>query len=216
MAAEVTVCHSFAGMNPLIEAALIGGGVSAIVAVVAFLTTRSTTRMQIESDRANRVWDQQAATYVDAIVAIRRRQKIRQGMWLFVVTGSEPEPPPASIDWAMLDARVIGYATNPVIEAFETAGNAGKAFEDKVRAWHEHTEMVSSGGIPGASPQQPGTDRDSILKALKEANRLDDVLIDTIRDDLHARAGAKRPAPVRLAPKPDRPAIAEPLRDALS
>ena len=191
-------------MNPLVEAAwiaLIGVGVgvggTVTVARIGFTSTAKAIRKQIEAERDGRIWDKQAAAYTDAIAGIIHRQKIRQGLWAFVLTMTEPPRPESPVDWRELQPRLLAYASPDVLDALSAAGTAGQKFEQLVGLLNDYRQEVPPDAV---AARPPGTDRAAIEKALAEANRLDDVLIDQIRKELHARAEARRSQPVPLAP----------------
>jgi hypothetical protein len=100
-------------MDPVVKAAVIGFGGSGLVAVVAFLTTLLVTRMQLASARDDRLRDQRATAYFDALAAISYRSAKRDvatGMnpsdqvRLYVTSHPEPE-------WFALEARLQAFAS---------------------------------------------------------------------------------------------------------
>jgi hypothetical protein len=215
-------------MKPSVEAAwiaaasgflgvLVGVTGTAIVARIGFRSTRdataaataatlTTVRAQIEADRRNRIWEQRAAAYTDFIAVIQHREDIRQGQMQGMITGSEPERPPAPLDTKLLEARIIAYASHDVILASKESGTAGQRFESEAALWHTYVEQGRmSPDIWPAGPR-PADARGAATKALEEANRLDDALIDLIRAELHAGADKPPGPPVPLAPPPARAA----------
>lgn len=202
-------------MSPQVEAAwiaLIGVGVGVgstlTVAIVSFRNTLASVREQIEADRRNRIWEKQAETYTDAIAVLANRQIIRRNKLQGVLTGTVPEEPPALIEWEAVNARLVAYASSTVLDALDAVIKAGRDFETKVTefaAAKEQAKLMADSGHPAPDT---ASERDAATEALIGAGRLNDKLIHTIRDDLHA--GTDRPpAPSRwLAtdPKDRRPA----------
>lgn len=214
-------------MNPAVEAAWIAGGSgvlgvvvgvtgTVIVARLGFRSTRAATetttsaalasvQAQIEADRRNRIWEKQAESYTDVMVIIQHRRTIYSGMMRAVLTGTEPEQPPAPIDWTVLESRCVAYASPGVLSALQASAHAGGDFETAISLWAAAVEQAKLMAESGAPSSGTARERDAARKALDEAYRLDDVAIDMIRDELHAGAGRPpappipqaRPAPVQ-------------------
>jgi len=199
-------------MNPTVEAAriaLIGTGVgvggTVTIAIVSFRTTLASVRKQIGADRNNRVWEKQAETYTDAITMVQLRTADRQAAMRKMLTGAEPEATPTPVDPVTLNARIVAYASPGVLSAVTATVKAQTEFETAISLWAaaaEQARLMAADGLPTSGT---ASGRDAARKALDEANRLDDVLMDTIRGELHARTD--QPAlPVPLA----RPALESP------
>lgn len=165
-------------------------------------TTSANIKAQIEANRNNRIWEKQAAAYTDAIEGIFHRQRIRKAQFQSMIVGTDPPPQkPAPVNWSELEARIIAYSSSVVIKAFQDAGAAGTAFEYQLDIWRTQREQLRQqlDAPPGQPASFPGN-RAAVEAALGEANRLDDVLMDTIRRELHATAAAARAEPVPLSP----------------
>jgi hypothetical protein len=205
-------------MNPAIEAAWIAGGSgllgvvvgvtgTVIVAKAGFRSTRDATdattaaglasiRAQIEADRRNRIWEKQAAANTDAIAGIVHRQRIRQGLMRQVLT----------VDWTELGARLIAYASPAVVEGLEASASAGRNYESAVAMWNISSEQARTAAEIGRPVSAPAGRREAMDKALAEADRLDDTLMDTIRAELHAGTDRPPAPPLPLArPAADHP-----------
>jgi hypothetical protein len=190
-------------MSPQVEAAwiaLIGAGVgvggTVTIAIVSFRSTLASVREQIEADRRNRIWEKQAAAYTDAIAVLANRQMIRRNRLQGVMTGTVPEEPPALIEWEAVKARLAAYASPAVLDALEALIMAGRDFETKVTAFAAAKEQAKLMADSGHPAPDTASERDAATEALTGASRLNDELIHTIRDELHA--GTDRPpAPTR-------------------
>jgi hypothetical protein len=199
-------------MNPYVEAALIGGGAAviaggwtALVAVAAGRTTRTVTRHTIDASTANtiraleaarsdRLWDKQAATYSDAITAIRWRQARRQRQFIAAGRGrmlADEKPP---VEWWELQGRLFAFASPAVLLAFKTASDAGIRADG---SWLELDLLVHEADTLDAefdpvADSTPEMDRvrEAARQAVQAANDKDDALIQAIRDDLHNEGGS--------------------------
>lgn len=161
-------------------------------------------KAQIEADRNSRIWEKQAAAYADAIEGIFHRQGIRRVQFQGMIARTDPPPQkPAPVNWSALEARLIAFSPQVVIKAFQDAGAAGFAFEDQLNIWRTQREELRQqlGVLPGQTVSVP-INRAAVEEVLREANRLDDLLMDTIRKELHAGAAVARAQPVPLAPPP--------------
>jgi hypothetical protein len=209
-------------MNPTIDAAWIaaasgflgvitGIGGTVAVAFFGFRSTREATtasiaagaegiKAQLEADRRNRIWEKQAAAYTEAISGILHRQEVRGGQWQGMVTGSEPPAPASPVDWRELESRLIAYASPAVIAALRDARTAGARFADAVGMWAvlRTAAQAPGGGPPGGA--RPRDARATAEEAFAEATRLDDLLIDAIRCELHAGVTGEPDPPVALSP----------------
>jgi hypothetical protein len=101
------------------------------------------------------------------------------------------------MDWTAVNARLIAFASPGVVDALVDAMEAQHDFEAKLARFAFVKEM---GRVPG-HPFFPGTgsQRDAATKALTEATRLAEVLMDTIRAELHASTDRVPEPPVPLA-----------------
>jgi hypothetical protein len=155
----------------------------------------TTIAAQIEADRRNRIWERQAAAYVDGIKGIRHQQKIRSSQVLNIITGSDPLETPAPVDWSDVEARLLTYSSPAIINRLTAASDAGIKF---VTTWRHLDQMP------------PGTERlkmvDQARQEARDADGLDDELMDTIRAELHAGTGRAPDPPVPLAASAQAPA----------
>jgi hypothetical protein len=88
------------------------------------------TIRQLAAARQSRLWDKQAATYADAITAIRWRQARRSSELFTVVNSGRPLPeekPP--VNWEELQGRLFAFASPEVLVALKAAGDAGTLAE---------------------------------------------------------------------------------------
>jgi hypothetical protein len=166
-------------------------------------------RAQIEADRSNRVWEKQAATYTDSIEGIFHRQRIRGAQLQAMIAHLDPPPKtPAPVDWPGLEARIIAYSSQEVLDAFRAAGVAGSKFEYEVNIWSIRQERLiqEMAANPERTVSSP-SNRNAAQSALEDANRLDDVLMSIIRAELHAGATAVKAqsGPLISQPRPDTP-----------
>ena len=130
------------------------------------------------------------------------RQRIRGAQFRSMIVRTDPPAQePAPIDWSALEARIIAYSSSVVIKAFHDAGTAGTEFEYQLNIWRTQREELRQqlDARPRQTASFPGN-RAAVEGALGEANRLDDVLMDTIRRELHAGAAAARAEHVPLSP----------------
>jgi hypothetical protein len=148
----------------------------------------ATVTAQIEAERRSRIWERQAAAYTDAIQGIRHQQNIRASQVLNIITGSEPLAAPSSIDWNEVEARLIAYASPGVMEKLRAASDAGREFSS---TWRMLDQMP-----PGV---QRGVAAEQARQEARAADTLDDELMDTIRDELHASSARAPEPPIPLA-----------------
>jgi hypothetical protein len=196
-------------VNSTIVAALIAGGATAVVAVASFLTTRSMTLRQLAAARQSRLWDKQAATYADALTAIRWRQVRRRLELLTVVNRgrSLPEEKPP-VNWEELQGRLFAFASPEVLVALKAAGDAGILAEGFLlelggqirKAIDFVVDSRLSEALHGDYDFDPEADSSDEIKpliakaqrAIQSANDKDDALIDVIRADLQGDEGRAR------------------------
>jgi hypothetical protein len=152
----------------------------------AQITARSTDiKDQIEADRRNRVWERQAAVYIDVIAAILHREKVRRLRVEGMITGTEPDIPPAPVDWSELGVRLYAYASPEVHDAFLAAEAACEPIESAIRKWLDERKH-----------QRVGPAQEEAKKAVKEANSLDNGTLAIIRGELHA-SPVRAPGPAQ-------------------
>jgi hypothetical protein len=196
-------------MKPGIEAAwiaasggflgvLVGVTGTAIVARLGFRNTRDATNVttaatmatveaQIEADRQSRIWEKRADIYTDFLATIKRRQESRRNAMQGMINGSEPQRLPAPLDVALLEARLLAYASAEVIAAANRAGNAAQDFEHVITEWRETIEVVTK-----ARPSTVAIEaRQAASIALQEADQRDEAVTELIRAELHAERSSR-------------------------
>jgi hypothetical protein len=103
-------------------------------------------------------------------------------------------------------ARLIAYASPGVLDALSVTARATEDFRAAISLWAAAAELGRLMAADGLPTSGTASERDAARKALDEADRLDDVLIDTIRVELHAGTDRPPALPVPLArPAPDHP-----------
>jgi hypothetical protein len=181
-------------VNPIVAAALIAGGASALVAVTGFLTTRSMTVRQLAAARQSRLWDKQAAIYADAVSAIRWQQDRRHHEFFALEHGGGRPPkekPP--VDWVELQGRLFAFASPEVLTALKAASDAGLL----ARGMCNQLYFLIRNAVDADRAfdrENDSTDEierviDETRQAVRDAGDRDDVLIDVIRADLQGERG---------------------------
>jgi hypothetical protein len=129
------------GMNPTVMAAAIGVGGTVIVGVAGFSVAIWNTRKTIGHAREGRVWDQRAKVYTDEIAVVHYRQTARehrtginlpteQAKWDAQNYLSKYQQP----SWIELEARLLAFASEPVITAVQASATA-------------HQEAIDQAGV---------------------------------------------------------------------
>lgn len=194
-------------MNPAIEAAWIAGGSGVLgvligiagtvtATVVGFRSTRTATketndagaasiREQIEAERRNRVWDQQAQIYVDILATANFRQTKREYQ-----TQTSPLDPEVSKqfeaylaiwrtpDVYQMEGRIIAFASEPVVTAVQASSTA----EREARAAYNRWQQESSAS--GAESEASKVAAVAAEAARKAAEAADDAIVELIRSEL--------------------------------
>jgi hypothetical protein len=203
-------------MQQVIEAAWIAAGVgglgvvsTAVIGYLGFRNTRKTTertvaagaastRATLAAAREERLWEKRAAAYEETLTDLRHRQtKRRHDLrgYRWDETSEQKlndffanyEPP----DWFQAQARMVAYASNPVLDAFEASHRAHLGVRDRYQRWKamgDDNKRAAETGRPGAAH-----DGGETLKAHKEINPVleeaevrDEALIKLIRDELRS------------------------------
>ena len=133
----------------------------------------ATVRAQIEADRSNRIWENKAAAYTDAILGIRHQQNIRASQVMSIMTGSEPMTTLSPVDWPFVEARLITYASHAVMTRLIAASDAARQFAG---IWRRLDEM-------GPSAER-GEMRQRARQEATAADGIDQELMETIRAEL--------------------------------
>jgi hypothetical protein len=196
-------------MSPVVEAAWIAAGVSLVslggtvaVAIVGFRNTRNATARTVEANtsntvralaaaRSDRLWDKQAAAYVDAVAEVLARRTRREALTSRGDVGNIGSHPrderlkaeePESIQ---IRAALRAYASEAVWAAYETADEANTAF------WLS-LQNLSSAPLtvppPASEGEPPGLDYQRALDAMhgwkSEAGRADDAPFEAVNREL--------------------------------
>ena len=186
-------------MNPIVEAALIAGGTTAIVGVAGFLTTLAITRRTLDAARDDRLWDKRAAAYEGALAEVMNRQaKLSRAL----VLAQDSSTPPgmlaeyaeylATEDTPAWSGRLAAYASPKVVEALEAALSADSAasagLEPLRKAVEEALPLLRASGdsLPAQAAylEQIQPAWEPLLPALGESGQCYRALIDLIRTEL--------------------------------
>jgi hypothetical protein len=148
----------------------------------------TTVVAQIEADRRNRLWEKQAAAYVDAIKSVQHLREIRASQVRSILTGSPPPTDPSPVDSDDVAARLVAYASPEIVGKLRDAFEAG-------------TQFVTTLQLLDQMP--PGAERkNAVAQALQEAKAvsgLEDEQMDMIRAELHTGPGHATEAPIPMA-----------------
>jgi hypothetical protein len=185
-------------MNPTIGAALIalvgavigGGGV--------YIASRVTAVKTIEADQLIRLWEKRSEAYTDAVAGILQLVKVRYSRMQHMNTETEPEDPPTPADPSLVEAQLIAYASDDVLEALEKAKLHGNRFDAAFRVWLATYAQrnATTPPPPGADPltaQDIGDPMETAKKELPQATMLCNNLMDIIRRELYAGPGHMQP-----------------------
>lgn len=161
-------------MDPTVAAALIGVSGVVIVGVAGFGATIWTTRKTLQHARNDRLWDKRAEVYVDALAAVHyRNAKRERDMRTWPMSPDDDRQEEAFLatytapDWHQLEARLLAFASQPVISAAQASSTMHQ------RAMSAHRSH------PGDEAAQ-----ERAQQARKAANGADDVLVELIRAGL--------------------------------
>ena len=197
-------------MNPIIVAALIAAGATivsvsatAFVAVRAYHTTRTTNAETIQAGientirvlngaRDDRIWDKRAETYVEALRYLHRTQTEREDM---AQTGRLVKEAERQLEdwragmltpeWREIQARLLAYASQPVLDALQASEQAIGWFRERFQNWKWMRDNVGDPDGPNASDVSRADE--AIRLAMEEASRRDNALLEAIRAELHSR-----------------------------
>jgi hypothetical protein len=88
-------------------------------------------------------------------------------------------------EWREIQARLLAYASQPVLDALQASEQAIGRFSEKFQNWKWMKQNV---GDPDG-PDQSDVDRaaEDINPAMEEASRRDEALVEVIRAELHSR-----------------------------
>jgi hypothetical protein len=207
-------------VDPTIAAAWITGGVGALgiigtmtTAIVGSRSTKrsteatiaagtNTTAATLTAAREDRLWEKRCAAYETALEALLYRQRKRQHdlrMYRLDKDSEEKlrdffggyEPP----GWFEAQARLVAYASDAVLDAYETSHRADLEVWGRYRQWQilaEESQLAVESGRPGAAHdgQVMIEARRKINPALGEADAKDEILRKSIRDELGSKPQA--------------------------
>ena len=178
-------------MNPTIASAWI-----ALVGVVvgvggAYVGSRFIASRTIEADRRVRVWEKRAEVYTDAVAGMLQLVKVRRSQLQHMTTETEPEHPPAPGDWHLVEARLIAYASDNVLEALDKAKIQGSRFDAAFSMWLAGYAQprAATPPAPDGDPltaQRIGDPMEVAKEALPEATMMSNNLMNIIRHELYA------------------------------
>lgn len=200
-------------MNPYVEPAQIAAGVSLLslggtvfVAIAGFRNTRkattrtvdagtANTKLALDAARGDRLWDAQAAAYVDAIRILRHRVFARREHFRSLHYDNRTEADiAASIagmahpEFADAEARVMAYATPSVLAAIEVSAKANDKVISLVSEWRSLQRQAAAAQEGHADAVEGDTIRaamEAAVAAAEAADDKDDELFAAIRADLH-------------------------------
>jgi hypothetical protein len=171
-------------VDPTVEAALIAVVGTVVVATTGFLTTWAVTRRTndaaAESALRARLWERQAAVYIEIIKAVEERKGERREWLRLISMGAPSGAYVESARWHALFPRLVAYIAPPVRDALDAAAKANS----HVRNLYEECSAMAR------------LDREAAVKrirtAVAHADAKDQELFETIRTDLRKRPGEAR------------------------
>lgn len=160
----------------------------------AYVGSRFTASSTIEADRRVRVWEKRAEVYTDAVAGMLQLVEVRRSQLEHMTTETEPEHPPAPGDWHVVEARLIAYASDNVLEALAKAKIQGSRFDAAFRMWlavyaQPHAATPTPPDEDPLTAQRIGDPMKVAKEALPEATILSNNLMNIIRDELYAGPG---------------------------
>lgn len=210
-------------MNPYVEPALIAGGVSLLslggtvwVALAGFRNTRKATTQTVEAGtadtvlaldaaRGDRLWHKQTASYEETNAYLLFRQVKRR----YELSPAADQPPPRAIEelfshhkaaeWFAIQGRLVTYAEDVVVDAYNAAHFADSKVYMLYRTWKElkqqSEDYIAAGDVASAQDGAAGLGAaaDAIGPALKDAEEKDQALIKLIRRELRRKPSAPLP-----------------------
>ncbi len=182
----------------MVEGALVGGGVAAVVAYVGYLTAVRTTRMALNAARDDRRWDKKAKAYLDVFAYLSDRQAKRQA---YLRSGTLTREEEESLSkyfasynaprWFDVSAALLAFADRKVLDALVVANTAHSEARRAYEQWKQDHQLQQRhdeiDGMPGREAEAA-----FVMEALatfrvrmSEANACEDVLMDLMRADLN-------------------------------
>jgi hypothetical protein len=145
---------------------------------------------QIEADRRNRVWEKQAAIYVDALEAVHYWQVRRQLEVRWTPLGDDErlriQATLAALrkpDWNELEARLQAFASEPVFTAMQESNMAESYVVDRFKMWQDADAMVMAWRTE-QNLQIREVNFNSLWKASMTAEHATNHVIEVIRTEL--------------------------------
>jgi hypothetical protein len=177
-------------VSPTIDAALIAALSAGGVAIVSFVTNARTTSRTLDAARRQRLWDRQAEVYEEifAYCGHRKEQRNNRFRTLRLVPIGEKiiqdvldsyKPPP----WFEFQGRVLAFSSDDVAHAFVAAHEADELVWQYLASRDEAIEL----GKQDPAMADPNTVVAMGGRAKNQrgkADRLDDLLLDLLRQEL--------------------------------
>lgn len=182
-------------VDPTVESALIAVAGTVVVAVAGFLTTWAVTRRTNDAAaeiarRANdsaaeialraRLWEKQAAVYIEIIKAVEERMDERTERLRSVSTGGPFQAFGKSARWHELYPRLVAYNSPVVRDALDAATEANSHVRDLYEEYSAMTRLDREAALQ------------RIRTAVERADMKDQELFETIRIDLRKKPGEAR------------------------
>jgi hypothetical protein len=186
-------------VNPTIGAALIALVGAVAAAGGAYFGASSSAAKTIEADRHRRLWEKRSEAYTDALVGILQLMKVRDSRMQHMTAETEPEDPSPPADSSLVEALLIGYASDDVLEALDHAKVHGKRFDAAFLVWlaayaQAHDVTSRPPGVDPLTARDIGDPMATAKKELPQATELCNKLMDVIRQELYdGPRGMRRP-----------------------
>jgi hypothetical protein len=200
------VRHEYAFcMNPTVVAAAIGVGGTVVVGLAGFGASIWNTRRTIAHDREDRVWDKRASAYETALSEIVNRSATRE-RWL---NSSSENWTAENLDehfasqykpeWFAAWARMLAYASQQVLKAFNAARSADFVVS---QAFDRVGERIAIGKLEIAAGtltfealrDQVFPELERVRGAVEESANRDQELVALIQIELQGGARDRPPA----------------------
>lgn len=180
MARRASLLH----VDPIVESALIAVAGTVVVAVTGFLTTWAVTRRTndaaAESALRARLWERQAAVYIEIIKAVEEQMGERSERLRLISTGESFQAFGKSTRWHALFLRLVAYVAPPVRDALDAATKANSQVRELYDEYSAMTRLDWEAALK------------RIRTAVEYADAKDQELFETIRIDLRKRPGEAR------------------------
>jgi hypothetical protein len=174
-------------VNSTLAAAVIAALAAGGVAVVGFVTNAWTTSRTLQAARAANLRDRQAVVYQQVLVFVTHRNEARRN-YSAPAIGAEArtrkylrsyKPP----DWLEMQASVLAFCPDSVVDAFEVALKADNA------VWDARASLAEAVKLSEADPSEAHSNIVVAFNArfralIEEAANADGQLIDIVRDKM--------------------------------